>query len=98
MADNGTFLFGPVDGEYRRTWAWATLILVPLFLLSGQILFLLPAKLLGYLTAENVETYPYVLNLIIGAFAAAACIFISVLMLPRFNSTDMHAQRQRDIS
>ena len=76
MADNGTFLFGPADGEYRRTWAWATLILVPLFLLSGQILFLLPAKLLGYLTAENVETYPYILNLIIGAFAAAACVFI----------------------
>ena len=65
MADNGTFLFGPVDGEYRRTWAWATLILVPLFLLSGQILFLLPAKLLGFITKENVETYPYILNLII---------------------------------
>ena len=76
MADNGTFLFGPAEGNYRRTWAWATLILVPLFLLGGQILFLLPAKLLGYLTAENVETYPYVLNLIIGAFAVAACIFI----------------------
>ena len=76
MSDNGTFLFGPVEGNYRRTWAWATLILVPLFLLSGQILFLLPAKLLGFITAENVETYPYVLNLIIGAFAAAACVFI----------------------
>jgi len=76
LADSGTFLFGPADGNYRRTWAWATLILVPLFLLVGQILFLLPAKLLGYLTAENVETYPYILNLIIGAFAAAACVFM----------------------
>ena len=76
MANSGTFLFGVEDGNYRRTWAWATLILVPLFFVSGQILFLLPAKLLGYLTAENVETYPYVLNLIIGAFAAVACIFI----------------------
>jgi len=71
-----TFLFGPEKDGYRRTWAWATLILVPVFLIGGQILFLLPAKLLGYITAENVETYPYVLNLIIGAFAAAACIFI----------------------
>lgn len=76
MATNGTFLFGLEDGEYRRTWAWATLILAPVFLILGQILFLLPAKLLGYLTAENVETYPYVLNLIIGAFAVAACVFI----------------------
>lgn len=76
MANSGTFLFGAEDGNYRRTWAWATLILVPLFFLSGQILYLLPAKLLGYLTAENVETYPYVLNLIMGAFAAVACIFI----------------------
>ena len=71
-----TFLFGPEEDGYRRTWAWATLILVPVFLIGGQILFLLPAKLLGYITAENVETYPFVLNLIIGAFAAAACIFI----------------------
>lgn len=76
MANSGTFLFGPGKGDYRRTWAWATLILVPVFILGGQILFLLPAKLLGYITAENVETYPFVLNLIIGAFAAAACIFI----------------------
>jgi membrane protease YdiL (CAAX protease family) len=71
-----TYLFGPAKGDYRRTWAWATLILVPVFLLVGQILFLLPAKLLGFITAENVETYPYILNLIIGAFATAACIFI----------------------
>ena len=77
MANNGTFLFGSEDGNYRRTWAWATLILVPLLFIIGQILFLLPAKLLGFITAENVETYPYVLNLIIGAFAVAALIFIA---------------------
>jgi hypothetical protein len=70
-----TFLFGAAEGSYRRTWAWATFILVPLFFLGGQILFLLPAKLLGWITRENVETYPYVLNLIIGAFAMCALIF-----------------------
>jgi len=47
-----------------------------LFFLIGQILFLLPTKLLGFTTAENIETYPYVLNLIIGAFAATACVFM----------------------
>lgn len=72
---NSTFLFGPAQGNYRRTWAWATFILVPLFLLGGQILVLLPAKLLGVITRENVETYPYILILIIGAFGAAALIF-----------------------
>jgi len=76
LASNGTFLFGQEDGDYRRTWAWATLILVPLFFLIGQVLFLLPTKLLGFTTAENIETYPYVLNLIIGAFAATACVFM----------------------
>lgn len=70
-----TFLFGTAEGSYRRTWAWATFILVPLFLVGGQILFLLPAKLLGWITRENVETYPYVLNLIIGAFSVCALIF-----------------------
>lgn len=70
-----TFLFGTAEGSYRRTWAWATFILVPVFLVVGQILFLLPAKLLGWITRENVETYPYVLNLIIGAFAMCALIF-----------------------
>ena len=72
---NATFLFGPVEGNYRRTWAWATFILVPVFFLAGQILFLLPAKLLGWITRENVETYPHVLHLIIGAFASASLIF-----------------------
>ena len=70
-----TFLFGTAEGNYRRTWAWATFILVPLFFVGGQILFLLPAKLLGWITRENVETYPYVLNLIIGAFSVCALIF-----------------------
>ena len=36
-----TFLFGTAEGNYRRTWAWATFILVPLFFVGGQILFLL---------------------------------------------------------
>lgn len=70
-----TFLFGPAEGSYRRTWAWAIFILVPLFFVSGQLLILLPAKWLGWITRENVETYPYVLNLIIGAFAMCALIF-----------------------
>ena len=72
---SATFLFGAAAGSYRRTWAWATFILVPAFFVGGQILFLLPAKLLGWITRENVETYPYVLNLIIGAFAVCALIF-----------------------
>lgn len=70
-----TFLFGAAEGSYRRTWAWATFILVPLFLVGGQIIFLLPAKLLGWITRDNVETYPHVLFLIIGAFSVAAIIF-----------------------
>lgn len=70
-----TFLFGPAEGSYRRTWAWAIFILVPLFFVSGQLMILLPAKWLGWITRENVETYPYVLNLIIGAFAMCALIF-----------------------
>jgi len=70
-----TFLFGADEGSYRRTWAWATFLLVPFFFIGGQILFLLPAKLFGWITRENVETYPYVLNLIIGAFAVCALIF-----------------------
>jgi membrane protease YdiL (CAAX protease family) len=73
---NSTFLFGAANAGYRRTWAWATLLLVPVFLISGQILFLLPAKLLGWITVDNVETYPHILHLIIGAFAIAALIFI----------------------
>lgn len=72
---NTTFLFGTAEGNYRRTWAWATFVLVPVFFLGGQILFLLPAKLLGWITRENVETYPYILHLIIGAFAVSALIF-----------------------
>lgn len=73
---NTTYLFGPAEGNYRRTWAWATFIIVPVFFLGGQIMFLLPAKLLGWITRENVETYPHVLNLIIGAFAVSALIFV----------------------
>ena len=73
---NTTFLFGPAGDNYRRTWAWATFIIVPVFFIGGQIMFLLPAKLLGWITRENVETYPHVLNLIIGAFAVSALIFI----------------------
>lgn len=86
---NSTFLFGAVDGSYRRTWAWATFLLVPVFFLGGQIGFLLPAKLLGWITRENVETYPHILNLIIGAFAAAALIF--VLWIRLFERRDLQS-------
>lgn len=86
---NATFLFGTAEGNYRRTWAWATFILLPAFFLAGQILFLLPAKLLGWITRENVETYPYVLHLIIGAFAAAALIF--VLWIRFFERRDLRS-------
>jgi len=75
LATKNTFLFGPAEGNYRQTWAWAVIILAPFFLMCGQVLYLLPTKLLGITTVENIETYPSVLHLIIGAFAAAALIF-----------------------
>lgn len=86
---NSTFLFGAVDGSYRRTWAWSTFLLVPVFFLGGQIMFLLPAKLLGWITRENVETYPHVLHLIIGAFAVSAIIF--VLWIRLFERRDLRS-------
>ena len=82
-----TQLFGAAEGRHRRTWPWALFILVPVFLLGGQILFLLPAKILGWISLDNIDTYPHVLHLIIGAFAAAALIF--VLWIRYFERRDL---------
>ena len=69
-------LYGTLAEGQRRTWAWAVPVLVLVFMISGQILALLPAKFLGLITRDNVETYPQVLYLIIGAFAMVALIFV----------------------
>ena len=66
---------GLADGQ-RRTWLWAVPVLVFVFMIGGQILTLLPAKVSGLITRENVETYPQVLFLIIGSFAMVALIFV----------------------
>lgn len=71
-----TELFGSITEGQRRTWLWAVPVLVVVFMIGGQILTLLPAKLLGLITRENVETYPQVLFLIIGSFAMVALIFV----------------------
>lgn len=86
---NTTFLFGPAGDNYRRTWAWATFIIVPVFFLGGQIMFLLPAKLLGWITRENIETYPHILHLIIGSFAVTALVFI--LWIRYFERRDLRS-------
>lgn len=70
-----TYLFGPSPEGHRTTWIWAVPVLVFVFLIGGQILALLPVKLLGLATKETAETYPTVLYLIIGSFAMAALIF-----------------------
>ena len=67
-------LFGPAADGSRRTWVWATPFVVVLFMLGGQILFLLPVKLLGLISRENIETYPHILFLIIGAFGMSALL------------------------
>lgn len=71
-----TDLYGSIAEGQRRTWLWAVPVLVFVFMIGGQILTLLPAKLLGLVTRENVETYPQVLILIIGSFAMVALIFV----------------------
>ncbi len=59
----------------RKTYIWAIPIIVLVFTFGGQILALLPAKYLNLVSRENIETYPYVLYLVIGSFTVVACIF-----------------------
>ena len=70
------YLYGTLAEGQRRTWTWAVPVLVLVFMIGAQILVLLPAKLLGLITRDNVETYPHVLYLIIGSFAMVALVFV----------------------
>ncbi len=70
-----TELFEAEPLNHRRTWIWAVPVLVFLFFILGQILALLPTKILGLSSRETIETYPTILYLIIGAFAMTAVIF-----------------------
>lgn len=63
----------------RRTWTWAIPALVLLFFIVGQLLVLLPAKYLQLISKETVETYPTILYLIIGSFAAVAVLFVTYI-------------------
>jgi membrane protease YdiL (CAAX protease family) len=68
-------LFEAEPLNHRRTWIWAVPVLVFLFFILGQILALLPTKILGLSTRETIETYPTILYLVIGAFGMTALIF-----------------------
>lgn len=68
-------IFPEEHTDRRHTWVWAVPILVILVFLVGQLSVLLPAKILGLITRETVETYPTVLFLIIGSFAMVAVLF-----------------------
>jgi membrane protease YdiL (CAAX protease family) len=68
-------IFPEERSNHRQTWVWAIPVLVFLIFLLGQIIVLLPAKVLGWVTRDTVETYPTVLFLIIGSFAVVALLF-----------------------
>lgn len=70
-----TELFETEVPNHRRTWILAVPVLVFAFFIIGQVLTLLPVKVLGLASRETIETYPTILFLIIGAFAMAALIF-----------------------
>jgi membrane protease YdiL (CAAX protease family) len=71
-----TQLFEAEPLNHRRTWIWAVPVLAYLFFILGQILALLPAKVLGLISRETIETYPTILYLIIGAFGMTALVFM----------------------
>jgi len=68
-------IFPEKTGNFRRTWTGAVPVLVFVLFIGGQVMVLLPAKLLGLITRETIETYPTVLYLVIGSFAMAALLF-----------------------
>lgn len=72
-------LYETATHDHRRTWILAVPVLAFAFFIFGQILFLLPAKVLGLITRETVETYPTILYLIIGSFSMIAVIFTAWL-------------------
>jgi membrane protease YdiL (CAAX protease family) len=68
-------LFPEDQTEYRRTWIWAVPLLVFLVFVVGQLLVLLPADALGWVSRETVDKYPTVLFVIVGTFAMVAVLF-----------------------
>jgi membrane protease YdiL (CAAX protease family) len=60
----------------RRVWVVATPFLLIAFLLTGQILTLLPAKYSGLITKENVEAYPHILYMLAVSFSGAAAVLL----------------------
>ena len=74
-----TELFEMASANCRRTWILAVPVLAFAFFIVGQILVLLPVKLLGLASRETVETYPTILYLIIGAFGTTALLFFAWL-------------------
>lgn len=69
-----TTLFAEDAGDYRRTWVWAVPFLVFAFFLAGQIAALLPLKPFDIFTKDNIETYPYIIYMLVGAFGMVAII------------------------
>lgn len=69
-------IFPQEINQHRKTWVWAVPVLVLVLFLAGQLLVLVPAKVLGLITKETVETYPTILYLVIGSFAMVALLFI----------------------
>lgn len=67
-------LFAEEPGDYRRTWTWAIPFLVIIFFIGGQLLFLLPMKPLNIFTENNLETYPYIIYMLIGVFGTVGLI------------------------
>ena len=74
-----TELFEAEGPNHRRTWILAIPVLAFAFFIVGQILTLLPIKLLGLASRETIETYPTILFLIIGAFGMTALVFAAWL-------------------
>lgn len=74
-----TELFEAGTPDCRRTWILAVPVLVFAFFILGQLLTLLPVKILGLASRETIETYPTILFLIFGAFGMTALIFAAWL-------------------
>ena len=72
-------LFEAEKAQHRRTWILAVPVLAFAIFILGQILALIPVKVLGLATRDTIETYPTILYLIIGAFGMTALIFAAWL-------------------
>lgn len=67
--------FFPHSGTtHRHTWTWALLVLSIAFVFGGQILGLIPLKLLNLVTRETIEQYPQFLYILISVFGMIAVV------------------------